>query len=73
MSYESAGGRGQVEIAEAATTVTLRAGETTTIAASSGRSSRSGNAFGLILGSGTESRGQDSQISVSAEIVPSGP
>lgn len=50
MSYQSAQGPGRVDFSEGSTSVTMKSGETLTVAAGGSSNSRQSGAFGLVLG-----------------------
>lgn len=68
MSYVSAQGPGRIDFAESATSVVLKNGDTTEVAASTQSNSRQSSAFGLVLGYGNAQSQQSNQIWVHGEI-----
>jgi len=68
MSYQSAQGPGRIDFMESATSVVLKNGDTTAISTSSSSNSRSGSAFGLILGYSNQQSSSSNQIWVHGEI-----
>lgn len=68
LSYQSPQGNGRVEFAEAATSVSLKDGETLTISQGSGSQSSQSSAFGLILGNGYVEQASGNSIVLTADI-----
>jgi hypothetical protein len=79
MSYQSAQGPGRVDFTEGSTSVTMKNGETLTVAAGGTSNSRQSAAFGLILGYGNQQSASNNQLTVTTLIqeeappVPAGP
>lgn len=72
ISYESAQGPGQVRFDQAATSLTLRSGDSVVIASGQGSAERQTDSFGLILGSAGAGTSSQTSIVLSATVQPDG-
>lgn len=68
LNYGGPQGTGQLEFSESSSTLTLENGSSATISESSGSQSRSGSAFGLILGGGSQQQSSSGSVTVRAVI-----
>ena len=68
MSYQSAKGPGRIEFTEGSTQVTMKNGETLTVAAGGTSTSNQSSAFGLILGFGNQQSSTNNQLIVTTLI-----
>lgn len=69
MGYLGADGRGEILVSEASTTVALRSGESTTIGSGQFTETSKAEAYGLILGTGSVTRGSSASIRVTPTIL----
>ena len=73
MSYQSAQGPGRIDFSEGSTSVTMKNGETLTVAAGGASNSRQSSAFGLILGFGNQQNTSDNSLIVTTLIKEEAP
>ncbi|MFN8607649.1 MAG: secretin N-terminal domain-containing protein [Vulcanimicrobiota bacterium] len=68
MSYQSAQGPGRIDFSEGSTSVTMKNGETLTVATGGTSNSRQSAAFGLIMGYGNQQSASNNQLIVTTLI-----
>ena len=68
MSYQSAQGPGRIDFSEGATQITIKNGETLTVANGGTSNSRQSSAFGFILGYGNQQSSSSNQLVVTGLI-----